>query len=361
MKEKFENQAVGAQPKNPPADPDDMLGQMMSAMKKASPLYTPSAFWEHLVAKHIEELKREGFSNFKRTINMRYFNWGILGIVRHQLLPVLWRWISRPNLSPFVAQFSNYRSSTDSKVKSFSPATAALYKIYVAMLADFVADSDKRGLLDKVTEPEIGNPFVINHRGRLVSQDLCNSIHEFYNSTAACDPLKPGFRIAELGAGYGRLGQVYLSALPKASYCVIDIPPALYVAQLYLTKVFPGETVFKFREFDSYEEIRAEFENSRIRFLAAQQIELLPPDQFDLFVNISSLHEMTREQIANYLKQIDRLCRGNFYSKQWLVSRAYDNGFTIKDSEYPIPSNWQVVFHRQHPIQRMFFEALYRT
>jgi len=361
MKEQVTKRAVGAQPDSESTAPDDTLDKMISAMKNASPLYTPSAFWEQLVAKHIEELERDGFSNFKRTINMRYFNWGILGILRHQLLPVLRRWVSQPNMSPFVAQFRGYRSSTDSKVKSFNPVTATLYKVYVAMLADFVADSDKLGLLGKVTEPEIGNPFVINHRGRRVSQDLCNSIHEFYNSTAACDPSKPRFRIAELGAGYGRLGQVYLSVLPNASYCVIDIPPALYVAQRYLTEVFPREAVFKFKEFGSYEEVRAEFEGSRIRFLAAHQIELLPPDQFDLFVNISSLHEMTREQITNYLQQIDRLCRGSFYSKQWRVSRAQNNGFTIKESEYPIPGHWQMVFHRQHPIQRMFFEALYHT
>ena len=361
MKEQIKKQVVEPQSKFESATPNDVLDEMMRAMKNASPLYTPSAFWEQLVAKHMEELEHDGFGNFKRTINMRYFNWGIIGIVRHQLMPVLRRWVSRPNLSPFVAQFSDYHSSNASQAKSFNAVTAAVYKVYVAMLADFVADSDKLGLLDKITEPEFGNPFVIKHRGRRVSQDLCNSIHEFYSSTAACDLSKPGFRIGELGAGYGRLGQVYLSVLPNASYCVIDIPPALYVAQRYLTKVFPEQTVFKFREFNTYKDIQAEFENSRIRFLAAHQIELLPPDQFDLFVNISSLHEMTREQIANYLKQIDRLCRGSFYSKQWRVSRAKANGFTLKESEYPIPGNWQQVFHRQHPIQRMFFEALYRT
>ena len=70
---------------------------------------------------------------------------------------------------------------------------------------------------------------------------------------------------------------------------------------------------------------------------------------------------MTREQIANYLKQIDRLCQGYFYSKQWRVSRAKGNGFTLKESDYPILDHWQEIYHRRHPIQRMFFEALYRT
>jgi putative sugar O-methyltransferase len=338
---------------------DDVLDEMMSAMRHASPLYTPSAFWEKLVIKHTEELGQEGFDNFKRTLNMRYFNWGIIGILRHQLIPILRHWVRQPSLAPFFAQFQNYHLGNASKAKSFNAITAAIYKIYVAMLADFVAVSDKLGLLDKIPEPELGNPFVIEYRGYRLSQDLCNSIHEFYSSTAGRDPANLGFRIAELGAGYGRLGHVYLSALPNASYCVIDIPPALYVAQRYLSDVFPDQSIFKFREFDSFEEVRTEFEGSRIRFLAAHQIELLPSDQFDLFVNISSLHEMTREQITNYFKHIDRLCRGSFYSKQWRVSRA--NGFALRESDYPIPPNWRLAFHHRHPIQHMFFEALYYT
>lgn len=340
---------------------DDTLKEMMYAMKNASSLYTPSAFWDRLVINHLKDLEYDGFKNFKRTINMRYFNWGIIGIMRHQLIPVLRRWISKPSFSPFTAKFNDYQISDNSKTKSFNLLSATIYKIYIAMLAEFVADSDKLGLLGKITEPEIGNPFVVNHRGHRISQDLCNSIHEFYNSTTACDLSKPDFRIAELGAGYGRLGHVYLSAVPNASYCIIDIPPALYVAQRYLTEVFPDQTVFKFREFASFEEVRSEFENSRLRFLSAHQIELLPPDQFDLFVNISSLHEMTREQVANYIKHIDRLCRGSFYSKQWRISNAKVNGYRLKESEYPIPNNWEEVFHRQHSIQRLFFEALYRT
>jgi len=68
-----------------------------------------------------------------------------------------------------------------------------------------------------------------------------------------------------------------LKALPSASYCLVDIQPALNVAQEYLTRVFPGEKAFCFRPFRRYEEICSEFESSRVRFLAAQQIELLPP------------------------------------------------------------------------------------
>ena len=361
MKQPLQNKSAVRDPDFQATASDDALGKMMHAMKDASPLYTPSAYWERLVAHHLEDLRDKGYSNFKRTLNMQYFNWGILGIIRHQLAPILRRWITRPSLAPFSAEFRDYRAGPSLRVKSFNVVTATIYEVYVAMLADFVAASDKLSLLDKMTEPEVGNPFLISYRGRRISQDLCNSIHEFYSSTSASNISKSNFRIAELGAGYGRLGHIYLSALPDASYCVIDIPPALYISQRYLSEVFPAELIFRFREFDSFEEVRTEFESARIRFLAAHQIELLPANQFDLFVNISSLHEMSREQIANYLWQIDRLCQGHFYSKQWRVSQARSNGFILREHDYPIPERWQEIYHRQHPIQRMFFEALYNT
>jgi len=123
--------------------------------------------------------------------------------------------------------------------------------------------------------------------------------------------------------------------------------------------VFPNEAIFYFRPFRDYTEIRNEFESSRIRFLAAHQIELLPQKPFDLFVNISSLHEMSWPQIENYILQIDRVCRGRFYTKQWLTSKAVVNGIVVREEDYPIPTSWQRLYRRQHPIQRGFFDALY--
>jgi len=74
-----------------------------------------------------------------------------------------------------------------------------------------------------------------------------------------------------------------------------------------------------------------------------------------------SLHEMTHEQIANYIELIDRLCRGSIYSKQLIISRAKITGFTLKESKHPISSNWQELFHHRHPIQHMDIDGIYRT
>jgi hypothetical protein len=133
----------------------------------------------------------------------------------------------------------------------------------------------------------------------------------------------------------------------------------LYLSQRYLTTVFPDLPVFRFRPFRTYGEVAPEFETARLRFLAPHQLELLPEKSFDYFINISSLHEMTLAQVEQYFRLIDRQCRYRFYTKQWRVSRTPVNGCTLREHEYPVPARWHTVYHRRHPIQRMFFEALY--
>ena len=349
------------------------LNALLDEMKTAPEIYRPSAFWEELTAVGLKQLEAGGFENFKRSVNMTYFNWNVLGILQHQFLPVFWSWCRRPKWGVFQARFRGYRTALPGArvyrsvsdyrlrlpdVASFNPASAILYKLYVAMLWEYVATEDPLRLIATLDEPSLGNPFLVEYNGRSTSQDLCNSVHEFYSAGGA-PSAGDACHVAELGAGYGRLAYVFLHAVPRCTYTIIDIPPALNVAQEYLTKVFPNETAFGFRPFKRYEDVQAEFESSRIRFLAAHQIALLPPKQFDLFVNISSLHEMTYPQIRNYVEQIDRVCRGRFYTKQWRVARTAVNGPVITESEYPFPASWTTVYHRRHPIQRMFFHALY--
>ena len=330
---------------------ENVLSAMFREMKKSPALYKPSTFWDVLNEMHLEYLSKDGFDNFKRTINNKYFNWGILGIIVHQLSPIF-KELLRGNVAPLIdSKFEDAK-----KLNYFEVLT---YRIYLASLFEYISQHDSLKILDSIEEPLIGNPFVVKYKGKLISQDLCNSVYEFYSITQNLH-LSRKVKVAELGAGYGRVGYVILKTLPDSTYCVIDIPPALFIAQNYLSKVFIKEKIFKFRPFTLFKKVKKEFESSRIQFLLPHQIELLPKDYFDLFINISSLHEMTREQIRNYIKQIDRLCKGYFYTKQWRKSRTKDNAF-IKENEYPIPRSWKVIDKRnRHPIQNMFFDTLYK-
>lgn len=317
---------------------------------------SPSKFWTKMNKSHRKLIKNGGLENFKRTVNMRYFNWDIPRILYHQQTPFFHL------LKPI--NFKNAKNSSfpnpklDSKnAKNFRLPFATLYRFYVSALYELVAKKDHLKLLDKLEEPELGNPFIVVYKGRKISQDLCNSIHEFYSITDSID-LTEKLRVVEIGAGYGRLAYIFINANKDCTYTIVDIPPALDIAQDYLSRIFPNKKIFKFRNFESFGQIKKEFEKSHIRFLLPHQLKLLPKNSFNVAISISSLHEMTHSQINFYMKEINRLTEGYFYSKQWKKSRARDNSY-IKQSEYPIPKNWKVIYNHTHPIQRMFFEALY--
>lgn len=343
---------------------------MLEEIKKAPDIYKPSPYWIDVGQAHAERLLHGGFHDFKRSINSKYFNWGILGILRHQLPPVFIE-LQRGNFAPILesrlvnAKLNTHFKSQFSNIfhhfmyaESYDPISAFIYRVFTASLWEYVLRSDIRHIFYKIEEPSIGNPFLVTYKKRSISQDLCNSVHEFYSITENMDTQKR-MNIAELGAGYGRLAYVFLKTLPKASYTIIDIPPALFISQEYLSRIFSKEKIFYFRPFKSFRNVKREFESARIRFMMAHQIEYLPDKYFDHVITISSLHEMTRKQIRNYIIHIDRLTKELFYMKQWLKSRTSDNMY-ISQREYPIPKKWRTIFERHHPIQAMFFEALYK-
>lgn len=340
--------------------PQVNLDAMLKDLRATPRIYRPSNFWIDLNSHHHEQLSNSGFPNFKRSINGKYFGfgWNILAIMIHEFFPFVSSLI-RGNMLPYISgEFKNYDSGLSKEIKKFNPLTAFLYKTYICNLFDYISLQDKYGILNKLNEPLVGNPFLVEYRGRKLSQDLCNSVHEFYGATETQDVSNIN-NVVEIGAGYGRLAYVFLKTLPKVHYTIIDIPPALFVSQWYLSKVFPRSRVFFYRKFKSYSEIKKEYESSRIRFLMADQIELLPRKSVDLMINISSFHEMKRDQIKNFIFQINRLTKGFCYLKQWHKSRTKDNSW-IKQNEYPIPKTWQIISSRfPHPIQSLFFDTLY--
>ena len=344
-----------------PSDDPESLSLMTRELEAGPVIYQPSKFWAGLNRVHRSQLEQVGFENFKRTINTKYFNWRILGIVRHQLA-VVGAWMRQPSLDVFRASFPRPNYRPGGTIASFNAPSAWIYKTFVAMYRDSLARRDPLGLVSRLEEPSVGNPFTILYRGRSLSQDLCNSIHELYSifgEDGSAIASGRTLEVAELGAGYGRLAYVILSASPAVRYTIIDVPPALYISQRYLTTVFPDTAVFRFRPWNDFAAIKDEFMAARLRFLLPHQAALLPDRSVDYFINISQLHEMSRAQVERYFALMDRICRGRVYTKQWLVSRTPVNDVVFRDRDYPVPPRWRTLYHHRHPVQRMFFEALY--
>lgn len=329
----------------------DRCDLMLRCLNEGDPVYLSSEMWTILGGAHYERLAPEHAREFKRTLGLAYFTW----------LPRPWDSQSR-FLLRHTAPRDLLRSLPRLSWRGVSMQTARLQTVWLVLFTRllwlYARRHDELGLLDNIEEPAVGHPFEIRLGGRLISQDLANSALEFYSIR---EHFRPEGRasVCELGAGYGRLAYLFLKAA-DCRYTVIDIPPALAVSEHYLSAVFPEKRVFRFRPFGSYEEVREEFEAADIRFLLPHQAETLPARSFDLFVNVSSLHEMTRGQVAAYLEMAARLTRGFFYSKQWWEGRNAHDG-AIRADEYPYPRGWRRLYLRAAKVQTEFFEAMFRV
>ncbi len=341
----------------------DLLVQEMSAEVESGPaIYRPSQFWEALGSVNATQLRDRGFKSFKRTINQNYFNWLIARPWDPQYRSLLSDWLRHPTSSVASARLisSVGVEVTEARHQAFgSAATRLSYALFVALLWDHVRRKDRLSLLDRLNEPILGDPILVKHRGRAVSQDLANSVLDFYSIEEAFQGgIPPNATVVELGPGYGRLGWLLLSVMPGIRYIAVDIPPALAIAQEYLTDLFPDLTTARFQP--GTDHLGRALSAARLAFLTPNQLDAIPSANADLFINISSLHEMRPEQIAHYLKVVDRHTVGVFYMKQWRSWTNPRDGVTIRESDYPIPANWRTIYRRRHAVQTHFFEAAFR-
>lgn len=331
------------------------LDAMMSEIERAPDVTRPSAFWEGWNAQHIERLAADGFVNFKRTLTHNYFTWSPRSPWHEQFRVVALDCVKRRTArSALRSRLVDVDASTSMRLR----LQRRTHAVYLALLWEYVRARDPRELLGELDEPELGRPVTIRHRGRTVSEDLCNSVLEVASMLDRPEAEVPR-SVIELGGGYGRVAWVLLEAFPGIRYVVVDIPPALAVAQEYLTQLFPDRRTFRFRSFTDPGSVRDELQRAEIAFLTPNQLDLLPPLDADLFVNISSLHEMRPDQIAHYFHAIDRHCSGHFYTKQWKRSVNASDAVVIEQANYPVPGHWRTVYSRTHPLQIQFFEALY--
>ena len=328
------------------------LEAMFQELRDAPELFQPSAFWEHYNALNLRQLERRGFQDFKRTLGRNYFSFVPPDRLRDpQFLAMLRQSLARPAASVLRARLA---------VRS----RPRLHALYVAGLWEIARRRDTIGLLDRLDEPAAGNPLLVRHRGRLITEDLCNSALEVFAIVEGLGGEAPGpGGILEIGGGYGRLSWALIEAFPELRCVLVDIPPALAVAERYLAELHPGRRIFRFRHFDDGDDVAEELREAQIAFLAPNQLDMVPPLEVAGVVNVSSFHEMRRDQIAYYLREaIPRHApEGFLYTKQWKRSENERDGIVVRQEDYPVPESWQRVYERTHPVQVGFFEAFYRV
>jgi putative sugar O-methyltransferase len=346
------------------------IEHMKQELRSAPAVYQPSAFWNDMGAVNERVLDWSGEASFKRTLNQNYFNFiptasndarmmRMRRLIRHCRQSAPERCVfADPDCDPasWVSCYPSYFI-----FKEPDRATKRdLYGEYLALMYEYALRRDRSGLLAILEEPTLGNPIRVLRNGKLISQDIVNSVRERNSILAAMGTERDGrFTFAELGAGYGRLGYVMLKTT-RCRYFAFDIPPALYLSQWYLTTLFPERRAFRFRHFDTFAQIESELSRADIAFFTANQLAKFPSGYFDVFATISSIHEMRRDQISHYMALMGRTTKSTVYLKQQKDYVNSVDNLTIGKNHYPIPEGWSVRHERFDLINPGFFERVYQ-
>ena len=331
---------------------DPRLREMLDEFPKFREEILPSKYWEQLNKKNLQQISDSSYENFKRTVARNYFTFIVTPW--NQQTRFLMR--SLPFGQAVRIFFGAFFAPRHELFKWYQ---SIYYNLLTKLLWAYVELNDPDDLLKRLSEPLAGNPPRVFSGDRLISQDLANSYLEYLSVTRSDVDENEIGTIMELGSGYGRTAYVYLTLNPSSQYILVDIPPALYICEKYLTDVFKDRELFPFRPFERYEDIKEEYERADIAFLMPHQLELLPDKSVDLFINISSLHEMRMDQIRYYFEVMERLTRKYFYTKQWKETTIPYENVVIRQADYPVDTTWRQIYARECRVQDLFFEALY--
>jgi len=295
----------------------------------------PSVFWQRLGKRHEDLLEQFGQENIKRHQAFRYFTWS-------------WRWysllwnrhfrflITRTSPRSWLGAAREHQDF-DAVTWNQLPGNRLqrwLYTFSTRLLWDYASNEGDRDVM-RLGEPALGNPPPVTMGGAPISQDLANTALEVAAIRRAVGGGEPE-SILEIGAGYGRTAYGLLGVFPATRYTVIDIEPALSLARWYLTTLFPGR---------------------ELTFLTPGEATPERLGRVDLALSISSLQEMTRDQIDGYLKLIDTVTDGVVFLKQWRRRTNWSDRITWRFSELVIPKRWKEKFREASPVQTDFEQA----
>jgi putative sugar O-methyltransferase len=338
-----------------------VLDQIEKMQKRlADSGYGDLGMWEQLCRKHVKLLRENGFATFKRTINFEYHQWSVRSFVDLKTLRLLGAVALRGRLpSTAVGSGIDIADALETTWTKGAVTMSRLmaYRFYAGLLWDFALTEDKLGLLQHLEEPVFGRPLPIRMGGKLVTQDLALSAIELNSIARSCD-LSRVRRVAEIGAGYGRMAWLVLKSQPQLSYHIFDIPPALAVSQNYLTQCLGPDRVVPCPDIEVDPKPESGVTSDRpgtAYFHLPLQMDKVEDKAFDLFINVSSFDEMPKGEVDKYFAFIDRTLKGHLYLKGYQYNPA--SGWTY--TKFPYPKHWKRVWSRVDPTNPLFIEQVF--
>lgn len=254
----------------------------------------------------------------------------------------------------------DFKSTLGRFLSTYEPSNPWIFQATHHLYRQALEKRDVWGLLDELEEPELGRGNFVMYRGKRLSLDLLQSIDELYRLRETMG-FERGDRVVfcELGAGYGRLADVVLKAMPNATFMIFDLPESLLMSSYYLTALHPQAKAALYPDSEKVVQAAEAILAHRLIFGLPHQLRSVPPGVVNAFVNIYSFMEMGRATIENYFEIIDRLQVQALYLKQHKHEVNIYDGSLNTSGSYPTRPSWRKVFDATSTLFEHVFEAVW--
>lgn len=293
------------------SDDHELLMLMLSNMNTADPIYQPTNFWKLSNDLLLPELEQLGLKDYRRRKNTRLGgfaandpNHNLVDFDLRKLRYVNNRLVRKiPGWQTLLDKLSSYLGNAVRRRADFTDEF--VYDMCWEFCRGRGVASKHANPLETVGESLAGNPgeFFTTEAGKHFTLRFLNYYLRYAFVSQKLDLDNLGTYV-ELGCGAGRQVEILKKLHPDMTYLLFDIPPQIYVAERYLSTVFPGEVV-SYRDTHSFRDLDS-LQKGKIHIFGSWQFPLLKDFEIDLFWNAASMQEMEPDVVMNYLSIINQ-------------------------------------------------------
>lgn len=237
-------------------------------------------------------------------------------------------------LNNFRGTFTSKAQILSDQLKTIIPEKgyALSYRKSLELVLEYhrLSDLINHGILKSVTESFSGNNKCPVYRGQRLSYRLLKLAYYLSQIRENTDlKLEEKINILDLGGGYGGLIRLLAAYYLNSKIFLIELPEVCVFASYFLSESLLSKKIAFLAELNSG---NSEIEDSQIQkydifVLPTWAIKLIPDRFMDLVINTTSLGEMSKEYGRYYIEQIERVCRGYFYSNNRATSTRQELGY----------------------------------
>lgn len=284
----------------------ELLNLMIEDMDKADNLYKPSNYWSYKSQFSMPSLFSEGLKDFRRKKHSVFASLGGVDVYPDYWIDLRKSRAFNNRILRLIPGWNRVVEglsiACDFCLRIFSPGKLSEIKNKPYQIA--VEAAHRNGSLppDNFEASLVANPeYVITINGKKYT----NNIFDYYLRYSYCCRFVDFNKIkviVELGSGSCKLTEVIKKLHPHIAFLNFDISPQLYIGEMYLTSVFPGDVVGYGSTRNSNRIIDPE--PGKIYFYGSWQFPLLKGFKFDMFFNVTSFQEMEPNIVENYISII---------------------------------------------------------